>query len=155
MVSRGALGSFWDGSGLSGSGVPVSPGAQFSNTLGVCLRVAFALLVSGFVLITLWPASRVGWLHLTLIGGFAVVTFTVATRVVFGHSGNLEKLRGRNAWMLVAVGLMLLGMATRISGDFWPRILVSHYSFGAVLWIAGVMVWSCFVLPKVFQADNE
>jgi uncharacterized protein involved in response to NO len=134
---------------------PFHRAPKFSNTLGASLRVAFAALVSGFIVIALWPASRVGLLHLTLIGGFAVVTFTVATRVVFGHSGNLEMLHGRNWWMLVAVALMLLGMATRISGDFWPRILVSHYSLGAVIWITGVLVWSCFVLPKVLQVENE
>ena len=128
---------------------------KFSSTIGASLRIAFTALVSGFILIALLPASRVGLLHLTLIGGFAVVTFTVATRVVFGHSGNLEKLQGRNWWMLAAVALMLLGMATRISGDFWPRILVSHYSLGAVIWITGVLVWSCFVLPKVLQIENE
>ena len=119
------------------------------------MRIAFAALISGFIIIAAWPAFRVSLLHLTLIGGFAVIAFTVATRVVFGHSGNLEKLRGRNWWMLVAVALMLLGMATRMSGDFWPRILVSHYSFGAGIWVTGVLVWSCFVLPEILQADNE
>ena len=134
---------------------PFSLVPKFSNALGASLRTAFAALVSGFIVIALWPAFRVSLLHLTLIGGFAVITFTVATRVVFGHSGNLEKLRGRNWWLLVAVALMLLGMATRISGDFWPKITVSHYSWGAVIWIAGVLVWSCFVLPKVFRVDDE
>jgi uncharacterized protein involved in response to NO len=125
------------------------------NALGVSLRIAFAALAGGFVFIVLWPAARVSWLHLTLIGGFAVTTFTVATRVVFGHSGNLEKLRGRNGWMLVAVGLMLLGMATRISGDYWPRIRESHYNWGAAIWIAGVLVWAAFVLPKVLEVESE
>ena len=76
--------------------------------------------------------------------------------MVFGHSGHLEQLHERNGWMLVAVALMLLGMATRISGDFWPRILVTHYSFGAGIWmITGALVWSWFVLTNVLQADNE
>lgn len=39
--------------------------------------------------------------------------------------------------------------------SFWPRILVSHYTFGAVLWISGALTWSWFVLPKVWQTDNE
>src|SRR5262245_14456193 len=134
---------------------PFHRAPKFSNALGASLRIAFTALVSGFIVIALWPAFRVSWLHLTLIGGFAVVTFTVATRVVFGHSGDLEKLHGRNWWMLVAVALMLLGMATRISGDFWPRILVTHYSIGAVIWITGVLVWSRFVLPNVLRADDE
>ena len=119
------------------------------------MRIAFAALAGGFIIIALWPAFRVSMLHLTLIGGFAVVTFTVATRVVFGHSGNLEKLRERNSWMLVAVALMLLGMATRMSGDFWPEIMVSHYNWGAAIWMAGVLVWSSFVLPKVLRVENE
>jgi uncharacterized protein involved in response to NO len=94
-------------------------------------------------------------LHLTLIGGFAVITFTVATRVIFGHSGNLERLKGKNRWLLVALGLMLFAMATRISGDFWPKIMASHYIYGALIWVIGVTVWSCFTLPKVLQADDE
>ena len=106
-------------------------------------------------MIAAFPAFRVSLLHLTLIGGFAVITFTVATRVVFGHSGNLEKLKSRNGWLLVAVGLMLFGMATRISGDLWPKIMAYHYIYGAVLWIAGVLLWSSCVLPKVLRVETE
>jgi uncharacterized protein involved in response to NO len=125
------------------------------NALGVSVRIAFAGIVAGFLAVALFPAYRVGLLHLTLVGGFAVITFIVATRVVFGHSGNLALLKGRNRWLLVAVGLMLFGMATRISGDIWPKVLVSHYIYGALLWIAGVLLWAVYVLPKVLIADEE
>jgi len=127
---------------------------KMTNALGIALRIAFVALIGGFVLVALYPAYRVGLLHLTLIGGFAVITFTVATRVLFGHSGNSEKLKLKNRWLLVAVGLMLFGMATRISGDFWPKIMFSHYSYGALVWIIGVGVWAFFALPKVLQADE-
>ena len=125
------------------------------NALGVSVRIAFAGIVAGFLAVALFPAYRVGLLHLTLVGGFAVITFVVATRVVFGHSGNLVLLKGRNRWLLVAIGLMLFGMATRISGDFWPKILASHYIYGALIWIAGVSLWAVYVLPKVLMVDNE
>jgi len=134
---------------------PFSRAPGFTNALGASLRIAFAALVSGFVLIALFPQFRVGLLHLTLIGGFAVITLTVATRVLFGHSGNLEKLKDKNRWLLVAVGLMLFAMATRISGDFWPKIMASHYIYGALLWIAGVLLWSAYALPKVLQIESE
>lgn len=103
----------------------------------------------------MFPGYRVGLLHLTLVGGFALITFVVATEVVFGHSGNLARLKGRNRWLLVAVGLMLVGMATRISGDIWPQVLVSHYIYGALLWIAGVLLWAVYVLPNVLIAGTE
>ena len=50
---------------------------------------------------------------------------------------------------------MLFGMATRISGDFLPRIMASHYTYGALTWIIGVLIWSAYVLPKTLVADNE
>jgi uncharacterized protein involved in response to NO len=130
-----------------------APGA--TQALGISIRIAFAAIVGGFLAVSLFPFYRVALLHLTLMGGFATITFVVATRVVFGHSGNLALLKRPNRWLLVSVGLMLFGMATRISGDFWPAILISHYTYGALLWIAGVLLWTVCVLPKVFITDTE
>lgn len=135
--------------------MPFHRAPQAANAFGAALRIAFLGVLAGFLAVSLFPVYRVGLLHLTLIGGFAVITFVVATRVVFGHSGNLALLKSRNRWVLVAVGLMLLGMATRISGDFWPQVLASHYTYGALLWIAGVVLWAVHVLPKVLIADSE
>jgi len=129
--------------------------APATNALGLSVRIAFGGVLAGFLAVASFPAYRVSLLHLTLVGGFAVITFVVATRVAFGHSGNLALLKGRNRWLLVAIGLMLFGMATRISGDFWPKVLASHYIYGAVLWIAGVVLWAIYVLPKVLMADTE
>jgi hypothetical protein len=134
---------------------PFRRAPNFNNAPRIALLMAFTALVSGFILIALFPALRVGLLHLTLIGGFAVITFTVATRVLFGHSGNLEKLKGRNRWLLVSVGLMLFGMATRTSGDFWPKIMASHYIYGALTWIAAVLLWSCYALPRILEVEAE
>jgi hypothetical protein len=50
---------------------------------------------------------------------------------------------------------MLFAMATRVTGDFWPKIMASHYTYGAVIWIAGVLLWAAFVLPKVLVAEGE
>jgi Uncharacterized protein involved in response to NO len=128
---------------------------KINNALGLSLRLAFVALVSGFILVAAFPVWRVGLLHLTLIGGFAVITFTVATRVMFGHSGNPEKLKQKNWWLIIAVGIMLFAMATRISGDFWPKILPTHYSYGAILWIFGVLLWAIYTIPKVLIVDTE
>lgn len=135
--------------------IPVYRAEAKGNSLATALKIAFALLLLGLLTIALFPVYRVSLLHLALVGGFGIITFAVATRVVFGHSGNQALLSGPNRWLIVAVALMLLGMATRISGDFWPKILVTHYSYGAVLWGLGVLLWARYVLPKVGQADSE
>jgi len=132
---------------------PLHRAPKWTNTFGFALRIAFLLLIAGFFAVMLFPQFRVALLHLTLVGGFAVVTFVVATRVVFGHSGNLEKLKQRNSWFVVALSLMLFAMATRVSGDLWPKIMVSHYIYGALFWAIGVLLWSWRVLPKLFHAQ--
>jgi len=129
--------------------------APATNSLGVGVRIAFAGILAGFLAVAIFPGYRVGLLHLTLVGGFATIAFVVATRVVLGHSGNVTLRQSRRRWLLVAIGLMLFGMATRISGDFWPAILASHYTYGALIWIAGVLLWSTYVLPRVFEIDTE
>jgi len=69
--------------------------------------------------------------------------------------GDLFDARGRyGSWDWISIGTMLLGMATRISGDFWPAIMASHYNYGAVLWIGGVLLWAAYVLPKVLIMDR-
>ncbi len=135
--------------------MPFHRAPTVGNPLGLSIRIAFVGLLAGFLAVTIFPQYRVSLLHLTLVGGFAVITFVVATRVVFGHSGNLHLLKERNRWLLIAVTLMLFGMATRISGDFWPKILASHYVYGAIAWIAGVVLWAIYVLPKVLDAEPE
>lgn len=135
--------------------VPIYRSAIHKNTVRACVALAIALLLTGFVIVIFYPVNRIGVLHLTLVGGFAVLTFAVATRVVFGHSGNQPLLAQPNRWLLVAVGLMLLGMATRISGDFFPAIRVSHYNYGALAWILGALLWAVYVLPKVRLRDPD
>jgi uncharacterized protein involved in response to NO len=135
--------------------VPFYRSSVRSSSLALALRIAFLLLPAGFLAVTFFPAYRVALLHLTLIGGFSVLTLCVAMRVVFGHSGQQAKFSTRLRWLTVAVVLMLVGMATRISGDYWPRILITHYSYGAVLWAAGLLLWAVRVLPSVRRPDPE
>lgn len=134
---------------------PLKSAPAAGNVFGAAIRIALIGIVSGFLTIAFYPGYRVGLLHLTLIGGFAVITFVVATRVLFGHSGNLAELKRKNRWFVIALGLMLFGMATRISGDFWPKIMASHYIYGAILWIVGVLLWAVYALPKVLIEDTE
>jgi uncharacterized protein involved in response to NO len=135
--------------------MPWRAAPKSGNAFGAAIRISLVGILSGFLAIAFYPAYRVGLLHLTLVGGFAVITFAVATRVLFGHSGNLAQLKQKNRWFPIALGLMLFGMATRISGDFWPKIIASHYVYGAILWIVGVLIWAVYALPKILVADEE
>jgi hypothetical protein len=135
--------------------IPIFRRAAVQNAFSGTLKVAFALLLAGFAGAVIFPGYRVALLHLTLVGGFAAVTFTVASRVIFGHSGNLALMSRPNRWFWVATGTMWFAMITRISGDFLPKIQISHYAYGAALWIIGVLIWAWKVLGKVMVKDAE
>jgi uncharacterized protein involved in response to NO len=135
--------------------IPVFHPAVVKNAFSGSLKVAFALLLAGFAGAVIYPGYRVALLHLTLVGGFAAVTFAVATRVIFGHSGNLALMSKPNRWLWVALGTMWFAMITRISGDFLPKIRFSHYAYGAVVWIIGVLIWARKVLGKVAVKGAE
>ena len=36
-----------------------------------------------------------------------------------------------------------------------PFSFISHYNYGAILWIVGVLVWAAYVLPKVLVTEDE
>ncbi|MBI5802862.1 MAG: NnrS family protein [Verrucomicrobia bacterium] len=93
--------------------------------------------------------------HLELVGGFALITTGIATRVVFGHTGARDKAERFNPWLTGAAVLMLLGLASRITGDFLPSIQTTHYIYGAGCWMAGAIVWAACVLPRVLRPDPE
>jgi len=102
-----------------------------------------------------FSAARLTLLHIELVGGFALITTGVATRVVFGHSGGREIVERFHPWLTTAAVLMLLGLASRLSGDFLPGIQTTHYLYGAACWMAGAVVWAACVLPRVLRPDPE
>jgi uncharacterized protein involved in response to NO len=124
-------------------------GVQWQLVVGlVCIPLG--ILAAGW-----FPVMRPTLLHLELVGGFALITTGVATRVVFGHTGVRERLERFHPLLTAAALLMLGGLATRMSGDFLPGIQVTHYLYGASLWLGGTLVWAACVLPRVLRPDPE
>ncbi len=145
LVSAGYL--YWQ--------VPFLRSELKGSSLALVLRVAFLLLPAGFLAVALFPGYRVALLHQTLVGGFGLLTICVATRVVLGHSGQGGLLKGRLRWVTVAAGMMLFGMGTRMSGDYWPQVMLTHYGYGAIVWAGGLVWWAVRVLPSLRRPDSE
>ena len=119
------------------------------------LLLGLIAIPAGIAMAGFQSGYRVSWSHLELVAGFGLITLGVGTRVIFGHSGRrgrLETIQGR---LVVAALLMLIGMASRMSGDFLPRLQKSHYLYGALTWMAGLILWAWVVLPSVLRPDSE
>jgi len=79
----------------------------------------------------------------------------VATRVVLGHSGQTHRLKTKIRPLTIAMGLIVLSLATRISADVFPQVMLTHHIYAAVIWIVAAGIWAFKILPGVFIADDE
>lgn len=119
------------------------------------LRAGLLFILAGFTMIALWPNYRIGALHTVFITGFNLIVFTVATRVVLGHSGNLERLKTR-LWFFIAMNaLLFFAMASRVTADLSPRARIIHLLAAAICWLAASLIWIIKVLPKVTISESE
>lgn len=109
----------------------------------------------GYLTLTLFPAWRVAWLHLALAGGLGMVTLSIASRIVLRHAGRNDILMGKKGWFIIAIVMLLLGVTSRMIGDFIPKILITHYNYGALCWGIGLLVWAWKVIPKVLTPDPD
>ncbi len=125
------------------------------STIARWLQISLLLLLAGLAFPLLWPLQRVAGLHILFIGAFTLATFAVATRVVLGHSGQLERARGRLPLFTIAALLLVVGMVLRVVGDFYPESRSRMLTGASHLWLTGAILWGCLVLPRVRKPDPE
>ncbi len=122
--------------------------------LAQCFRLGAGLLVAGLLLPAALPAYRVANLHLTFIGGFSVILFTVSTRVIIGHAGQTHLFRKRPRFLIVALTLLVLATVARVVADFIAPARNSHLVYAALIWILAAIVWACALGRKLSLSDE-
>ena len=123
--------------------------------LAQCFRLGAALLVAGLFLPAALPGYRLANLHLTFIGGFTIILFTVSTRVILGHSGQRHLFQKRLRFLIAALALLVLAMFARVAADFFPPQRNSHLLYAALIWLVAAVVWAWALLPKLLVTADE
>ena len=123
--------------------------------LATYLRVALLSVFAGFLTIALWPGYRVGELHIVFVTGFNLIGFTVATRVVLGHAGQLERLQTRLWFFIIMSALLFLAMISRVTADLAPRARTIHLVAAAICWLIGSAIWIGKVIPKIRTVEPD
>jgi hypothetical protein len=134
--------------------IPIFRTPEPLRTVPLSVLLALASVVCGLVFPLFWPGQRVAGLHVVFLGGFSLITLTVATRVVLGHSGNLHLFESRLPSLLSATFLVLMGTAIRAIGDFLPT-RPQWLSAASIIWIAAGLIWGFAILPKVRTPDPD
>jgi len=119
------------------------------------LRAGLLMIVAALTGLIFWPIWRVGWFHLLFIAGFNLIAMSVATRVVFGHSGQLARLQKRRWFFAVSAILIVLAALSRLAAEISPSSRTLHLVGAAICWLVAVAIWTAVVIPKVGIAEAE
>lgn len=111
------------------------------GTLATGLFLALLAMISGLLVAAWLETKRIPVMHLLYVSGFGMLIFVVASRVLFGHSGELAGFSRRSWWVRFLLFLFLLAAATRATADFLPEIMITHYQYAAWTWIVAVILW--------------
>jgi uncharacterized protein involved in response to NO len=124
-------------------------------TLTLCLRAALVLLGAGLAFPLCWPLQRLAGQHVIFIGGFTLLIFTVATRVVLGHSGGSHLFPAPLPFLRGAAVLFVAAAVLRAVADFLLLTRPHWINAAAYAWMLAALVWSWRILPRVRIADAE
>jgi uncharacterized protein involved in response to NO len=134
---------------------PLFRPAKTPSTGGTVVRLAIIGLITGTAAAGLWPAARIGSLHLFFASGLGLMTVAVATRVILGHAGRHDLLVGRMVWLRWVAGLLVLAATTRMSADFLPKVQVSHHIYAAWTWVVGGVIWLAALAKFLWQREDD
>jgi len=135
--------------------VPAHQRLKVPGSLATALRVALVSIPLGYLTIAIWPEWRTTLLHLVFITGFSLLTLTVASRVLLGHSGQSAQFKATLWPVRWLVALLVIAAFTRITADWMPAVRLSHYGYAALCWAIGTLLWARKLIPAVTTADEE
>ncbi|MES2659317.1 MAG: NnrS family protein [Verrucomicrobiota bacterium] len=131
-------------------------GAPKIGTLANALRVWCVPLALGGVIAPAFLYSRhIALDHLLFIGGFGLVCLIAGSRVLFGHSGAVERFANRSWIARGIVFTAVLAALTRASADFLPRVMISHYQYAAWSWAGAAALWALWHARRFFRKDED
>lgn len=128
-----------------------SPGGSVATGMKWALGTGGA----GLLLAGLLPGRGAAVEHLLYAGGFGLLMLMVASRVLFGHSGELGGFSRRSGFVRLLVFLGLLAVATRVSTGFFPRLTVSHHIYAASVWTILIALWLFWHRRRFVKRERE
>ncbi|HVS13214.1 MAG TPA: NnrS family protein [Thermoanaerobaculia bacterium] len=109
----------------------------------------------GYTVAALSPLAVAGPLHITFIGGFALLALSVGAQVILGHGGYGRLKAGRPPALLAMIAALLLAIAARLMMVVREDQLLLWTAWAAGLFLVATATWSAFLIPKLFRQPRE
>jgi uncharacterized protein involved in response to NO len=119
-----------------------------AGSLGWVLWSAGWLVGAGLVATALRPEQALGFIHLTLIGGYGFLTAAIATRVLVTHGGHgiEHERRVLDPFVITGLGLALV---TRVGAEHAGRAMIPLLAASGTLWCAAWAWWLVRAWPRL------
>jgi uncharacterized protein involved in response to NO len=135
--------------------VEVTWKTQQAGSLTTGLFWALILGWLGIVLAPFHYVQHVSIEHLLYIGGFGMLMLVVGSRVLFGHSGDLEGFFVKSKWVRFLVFLGVLAATTRATPAWMPSTTISHHIYAAWTWGLLSLFWLLWHRRRFVKRDEE
>lgn len=123
-----------------------------SLTTGLFWALAMGWL--GLVLAPFHYAQHVSIEHLLYIGGFGMLMLVVGSRVLFGHSGDLDGFFAKSKWARFLIFLGILAAATRATPAWTPSVTISHHIYASITWTVLAACWLAWHRRRFVRRDE-
>ncbi len=132
-----------------------SSGQPSRGSLATGLYWAIITGLGGLAAAGFFYEHHVGLEHLLYVGGFGLLMLVVASRVLFGHSGELASF-AKKSWMArTLIFLAFIAATTRASADFVPTITISHHKYAAWAWGLTALLWLIWHRRRFVRKEEE
>lgn len=119
-----------------------------AGRLGWVLWSAGWLVGMGLLAMALDPAHSIGFMHLTLLGGYGLLTAGIATRVLVTHGGHGIEAEAIVLDRFVVAGVAL-ALAARMAGERGGPGAATWLAASGVLWSAAWAWWLLRAWPRL------
>jgi len=109
----------------------------------------------GLALAGFFYTQHVSVEHLLYIGGFGMLMLIVGSRVLFGHSGDLDGFFVKSKWVRLLIFLGVLAAITRWTPAWVPSTTVSHHIYAALTWALLALFWLIWHRRRFVKRDEE
>jgi len=115
------------------------------------LKLSFWMVVLGQWVAVIAPAWKLPLMHLTFLGGYSLMTFSIGTMVILSHAGAREKLQKSKGPITWVYGAVLSAMILRVLSPFFPEYYFPLLGVSSGFWVLAAVIWMIDVGPYVFK----
>jgi len=103
----------------------------------------------GFTGAALWPVHRVEAWHVAFVGGYALLTLGIGTRVVVSHGGHPMSEEAAVLSWVAAVALAAAMLVRALGPVFDPARATLHHAVAAALAVVALLGWFLAAWPRL------